>query len=297
MHVVVTGASGLLGASFSPIAAARWPLTALHGRHAVELPGVRSRALDLTHPRTVCDELDRISPTVIVHLAAMTNVDGCEAHPAEAFRVNAEVTDMLAAWCAANGCGMVFMSTDSVFDGRTGGYTEDDEPGPLNVYARSKLRAEECIRTRGPRHVIVRANMYGWNLQPRQSLAEWALARLESGQHVPGFVDVKFSPLLTNTLSEALCLMIERELQGTFHVASANALSKYEFLRELALTFGHDVARVEPSELASAHFPAARPRDTSLDNGKFVRTTGQRMPQVSVDLGRFRALRDFRPGR
>jgi dTDP-4-dehydrorhamnose reductase len=137
-------------------------------------------------------------PAWIVHCAAATNVDWCESHPVECMRVNAEAAGALARAARSIGARLVYISTDSVFDGVSGGYRETDPVSPVNHYARSKASGESAVLDEIPDALVLRTNIYGWNLQSKHSLAEWALARLEGGEVVPGFRDVSFSPLLVN---------------------------------------------------------------------------------------------------
>src|SRR5206468_3889008 len=107
---------------------------------------------------------------------------------------------------------------DSVFDGRRGKYSETDQPAPLNVYARSKWQAEQKVAERYPAAVIARVNIYGWNAQEKLSLAEWFLRRFAEAEYVPGFTDVIFCPILVNDLASVLLQMLERGLNGLYHV-------------------------------------------------------------------------------
>jgi dTDP-4-dehydrorhamnose reductase len=183
------------------------------------------------------------------------------------------------------------MSTDSVFDGQSGDYQESDAPRPLNHYAASKLAAEAVVQALLPDHLIVRANIFGWNAQPKSSLAEWVLGRLEAGEQVPGFTDAVFAPLLVNTLADIMLAMLMRPASGLYHVASRNAVSKYEFALTLATVFGLPDGLVKPT-LVGTSLKTLRPRNTTLDTRKFRRDIGIALPAVSEDVQRFRLLRD-----
>jgi dTDP-4-dehydrorhamnose reductase len=235
--------------------------------------------------------LERARPEIIAHFAAATNVDRCEENPVEAAEVNVGITERLAKWAALNGAFFLFMSTDSVFDGQRGGYSETDQPRPVNRYAATKLEAEGVVQALVPEHLVVRANMYGWNAQPKKSLAEWILGLLESGQRVPGFTEIRFAPLLVNTLADTMLAMLGRNLRGLFHLASGDSLSKYEFAVVLAETFGFPRSEVIPT-LAGDALKAKRPRNTSLDAGKLCRVLDLAPPTVLKDLQRFKTLRE-----
>ena len=121
---------------------------------------------------------------------------------------------------AAARCGtkIVYISTDSVFDGARGGYREQDEPHPLNVYAKSKLAGEKAVAALCDNPLIVRTNIFGWNVQPRLTLAEWVIQSLSEGGRIPGFTDIIFSPLLVNDLARLVGDMLNGGLKGIYHV-------------------------------------------------------------------------------
>ena len=291
--ILVTGASGLLGSNFLVVAQRRGArLAAVSHRHSVRMPGVEAVRADLTDRRAVEDLCRAFRPRWIVHCAALTDVDRCEEHPEEARRVNAEVPGHLAEAARHVGAGLLYISTDGVFDGTAGQYAEGDAPAPVNVYAETKLAGEDAVRGALERHLIVRTNIYGWNLQEKLSLAEWILGRLETAQDVPGFRDAVFTPILVNDLSEVLLDMLDRGLIGVYHVAGSQALSKYEFALALAEEFALSRDLVRPASLAGSTLRASRPPNTSLQTAKVSRALGRPMPDATAGLRRFKALRD-----
>ena len=290
-RMLVTGAGGLLGASFAIAASQLYSVAACFGRHHLIRDGVEGFSLDLRRNDETMALLARARPEIVVHLAALTNVDYCETHPGEAEEVNVGITERLAVWAAANGARFLLMSTDSVFDGRHGGYTENDEPHPLNRYAATKLAAERVVQASGLKHLIVRASIYGWNAQPKNSLAEWILSRLEAGQYVPGFTDVIFAPLLVNTLADIMLTMIRKGASGVYHVASRDAVSKFDFACAVAAAFGYADRLIVPTVVGTS-LKAPRPRNTALDAGKLQRELGVALSTVHEDILRFRQLRE-----
>lgn len=289
--MLVTGASGLLGGNFAVAASRDFQVSACYGRHALSWEGIDGFSVDLRRPEETAALLLRTRPAIIAHFAALTNVDQCEEEPEVAEEVNVGISERLARWAAANNARFLLMSTDSVFDGISGGYTESDQPNPLNRYAATKLAAEKVVRDAGGNHLIVRANIYGWNAQAKSSLAEWVLGRLEMRQQVPGFTDVAFAPLLVNTLADIMLAMLGRGARGLYHVASDRALSKYEFALAVAGVFGFPSESIVPTVLGTA-LKAPRPRNTALDASRVHRELGVVLPAVVGDVRRFRWLRD-----
>ena len=133
--------------------------------------GIDRGVCDLTDAAGTTRVVREIEPSCIIHTAAVTHVDWCESHPEETWRANVEASRTLAQIARRIGAGMVYISTDSVFDGARGYYGEADEPGPLNVYARSKLAGERAVLAEAPDALVVRTVIYGWNLKKSCSTA------------------------------------------------------------------------------------------------------------------------------
>lgn len=290
-RLFLTGASGLLGANFLHTAVADFQITAVYAHHKVEHRGCSSVQADLQDRARILSVLDAIRPEWIVHFAAATNVDYCETNPSFAHELNVETTRTLASWAATHAAKMVYMSTDSVFDGKSGGYSEDSQTNPINVYAATKLQGEDVVRCASGEHLIVRANIYGWNAQPKHSLAEWMLSRFESGGRVPGFVDTTFAPLLVNTLSSLIIQLMKHGLHGTYHAACADPITKYGFARLLARAFGYPEVQVDQSRTGLS-LKAPRPLNTWLAADKLRDGLGIALPTLAEDLLMFRSLRE-----
>lgn len=292
--ILLTGASGLLGSNLAFAAIERGlPLVACHGRHAAGFPGARNVSLDLRDEETTRRLLVSIRPTSIIHCAAAADVDWCEANPEEAYRINTDAPRRMALLASELGAHFVFISTDSVFDGRDGPYDESREPSPVNVYGRTKLAAEAFVAAGASASLVVRTNFIGWSPSGRRGLAEWILSRLELGQPVPAFFDVRFSPLLATDFADLVLDMIAARLRGLYHVTAADSCTKYEFAMSTARRFDFDPAAIQRSSIREAGLRADRPRDTSLETGKISRDLGRPMPAVESGIERLRAQRDL----
>jgi dTDP-4-dehydrorhamnose reductase len=290
--LVVTGASGLLGASVLRSAVELgWETAGLCHQHVIRDPTMRVARVDLTDDSATRRLLFDLRPDAIVHCAAATNVDWCEDNSKQAEAINVQASAVLAETAASLNARFVYVSTDSVFDGRRGNYIETDEPAPLNIYARSKLAGEWETLRRNPSSMVVRVSIYGWNAQNKDSLAEWVLRQMEEGRDVPGFTDVFFTPILVNDLIPVLFGMLQQELTGLYHVAGSERISKFEFARRVGTVFGFDPARVKPCQVKDMSLRAARPLDVSLNTAKIKVALGHSMPDVNSGLNEFRELR------
>ncbi|MGC4073527.1 MAG: SDR family oxidoreductase [Nibricoccus sp.] len=291
LRVFVTGISGLLGSNFAFAVRDKFELTGAYSQHAFLCDGCNSLQIDLRDSVQVIDALNLARPDWIVHFAAATDVNRCQDDPSYAKELNVSATETLASWASKNNARLLLMSTDSVFDGATGGYVEYDQPNPINTYAASKVDAENIVRKINGHHLIIRANIYGWNTQPKLSLAEWVLSRLESGLRVPGFVDAVFAPLLVNTLSEILTRMIVANAAGTYHLGATDHVSKFEFARLVSTAFGMSTDLIDKAHMIGA-LKAPRPLNTWLNPAKYLNEFGNDLPSISEDLKRFKNLRD-----
>jgi len=290
--LVVTGASGLLGATLLLAAqeAGRESVGLCH-HYLLRGSRVRTFSMDLTDDAATRKLLFDLRPDGIVHCAAATNVDWCEDNPRQTEALNVQASASLAEIACQLDAQFVYISTDSVFDGQRGGYCETDIPAPVNTYAKSKLAGEREVFRRHPAPTVVRVNIYGFNVQKKESLAEWILRMLEEGKYVPGFTDVFFTPILVNDLAAVVLAILENELVGLYHVTGSERISKFEFARRLATVCGFDAARISPHQIRDAVLRAPRPLDTSLNTEKIRLVTGRSMPDVDLGLRRFQELR------
>lgn len=286
-RMIITGVTGLLGSSICTHATSEYDVFGVARNTGVISPKCTLLHLDLESREETVRHLDEARPDVIVHCAAMTDVDRCEANPEAAWKLHVEASRTLAEWAEAHKSSVVHVSTDSVFDGRTGHYSELDSPAPLNEYARTKLAGEEAVRSANPAALIVRTNFYGLGGKGN-NLAQWMLSKLESGQQLRGFEDVFFNPLPVGLLTETILELLAGGAAGTFHVGARNACSKYEFARQFADMFGFDTAKVSSISVDEFLFKARRPKDTSLDVGKVSGFLGRKMPTVQEGLIEFK---------
>ncbi|HEV2062866.1 MAG TPA: dTDP-4-dehydrorhamnose reductase [Solirubrobacteraceae bacterium] len=218
MHLLVTGAKGMLGHRVAAVAHARG-----HAVTASDLP-----ELDLTDERAVRELVDRRAPDAIVNCAAYTDVDGCEADEELATRVNGDAAGNV----ARCGVPVVHVSTDYVFagEGRRDPYVESDPPAPRTAYGRSKLAGERAVREADDRHAIVRtAWLFG---EGGKNFVDTMLRLGAERDEVSVVFDQVGSPTWTGHLAPALVGLAERGGRGVYHGAGAGACSWFELAIE-----------------------------------------------------------------
>tara|TARA_A100001037_G_scaffold46549_1_gene37950 strand:- start:15395 stop:16297 length:903 start_codon:yes stop_codon:yes gene_type:complete len=278
--VLTTGASGLLGANLVRYFADNSNCVGWYGTTPIEIAGALTFSIELTDHYAVSSSIDQIAPDVIVHCAAATDVEWCEKNPEPAKAINEEATENLAKITADLDIKFVFTSTDSVFDGRDGNYSEDSVPAPLNSYARGKARTEEIVTNANPDALIIRSYFYGHSPSGRRSLMEWVLNRALNGEEVPGFTDSYFSPISVSDFAETLDATLNSGTSGLLHLGSSNRISKYEFARLVMETYNCDMSLLRPITVSESNLKADRPRDTSLNVDLQADILGEVPPSV-----------------
>ena len=266
MRVLVTGAEGFVGREACRLA----------GEHHRVMACGRPR-LDIQDPRAVDRVFEQFRPRLVLHCAAYTDVDGAEGRLASAMAVNAQGTANVARSAARVQARMLYLSTDYVFDGAAQRpYVEDDDVAPLSDYARSKLEGERLVGETCPRYAIVRT---GWLYGSGKGFVDWVVGRLAGTDTVELVEDQWGSPTWVTHLAQAMVLAGELELQGLFHVVNKGIASWYEIGRRIAQRSGgaDAVERLRPISHAALGRPAARPRFSPLDVGRFEGASGVRL--------------------
>ncbi|MHB8754664.1 MAG: SDR family oxidoreductase [Candidatus Acidiferrales bacterium] len=290
--LLITGASGLLGSTLIRQAVKSRAVIGWARSPANMTAGCAIEYFDLIHTHLTLNRLRELHPDVIVHCAAMTDVEQCEREPKSAHTINVDATQTLAQWSAQHGARFVFISTDSLFDGRREHYDEEDEPAPINEYARTKLAAEKVVRECHSDALILRTNFYGWSCGRKPSLGEWMLEKCQRQEPLVAFANVRFNPLLVNDLAKVILDMVAHQATGLFHAAARSECSKYEFALLIAGNFGFDAREVQPAQVEDFGFHALRPKNTTLAVDKIMRFLGREMPSVQEGLRSFKTLFD-----
>jgi dTDP-4-dehydrorhamnose reductase len=294
----ITGANGLIGSYLvqtAPQFAPRWRVRAL------------TRAdFDLLDFAAVEREFKKDRPQLIIHCAAITQVGEAQKNPELARRVNVEATKFLAALAAEIGAPasgpassetksdragsetgapqnipFVFFSTDLVFDGRKGNYSETDTPNPLHVYGETKLAAEEIV-LKNPRHLVVRTSLNaGTSLSGNRAFNEQLRRALQSaGQGMTLFTDEFRCPIPAVETARAVWELAQKNCAGLYHIAGAEKLSRWQIGQLLIKRWPEVTAKIEPG--SAKDFPGPpRALDTSLDISKTQKILARPLPGLT----------------
>jgi dTDP-4-dehydrorhamnose reductase len=283
--ILITGGSGLLGSKIVTVAERRYDVTTTY--HSNEISSTHSNCIkiDLTN-KDQYDVFTNSDFDVIIHCAALTDVDRCEREPDIAYQHNVSMTEHLLAIANNLDARFIHISTDAIFDGSEKFYTESHEPNPINVYGETKREAEKRVLSSDVDSIVVRTSIYGWNINDNQSIAEWVINKLRDNESVPGFADAYFTPIYTGHLADCLLELIEQDLTGTIHIAGRERCSKYEFAKEISEVFNYDSSLVTKGLISDHDFDATRGKDLSLSIKRAENQLECKLPDIQTGLER-----------
>lgn len=258
-HLVI-GASGLVGEHLFRHGGERFRVAGTyHARPVSQL-----EPLDIRRAGDVQALVSRLKPRVVYLTASFTNVDACEGDPDHSYEINVigvrNVVDAVNEVKAK----LVYFSSDYVFDGKKGPYTEEESPRPVCEYGRQKVFAEHVVATRCPDYLIIRTTVvYGWERAEKNFVCR-LLRELGSGQPIRVPDDQIGSPTYVSNLAEVVMQLAALDARGIYHVAGSKRASRYEFACEAARAFGLDASLIEPVKTQDLKQTALRPLEAGM---------------------------------
>jgi len=245
------------------------------------IQGKENYSLDITDEQSLIYLFKDLNPDIVLLSAGITNVELCEADQQKALDVNVEGTRNVVDVCHAFDSKLVFFSSDYVFGGNKGSYTEKDEVNPINFYGQTKVQGEKLVMNLS-NHLIARVStLYGFNSNEDKSFFSFAMQKLKNNESIEA-VNIVNSPTLTDDVAEAVFLMLEKDFLGLFHVAGSNGCSKYDLLVKACKVFGFDSSLVKEVSWVPG-WKAKRPLNSSLDITK-IQLHGIKMSSVEEGL-------------
>jgi dTDP-4-dehydrorhamnose reductase len=271
---LVTGAHGFLGANLGHFLAGRVHRIGAARTNTDSPMFDRMVAADLADPYALAREINRLRPDVVVHTAALADHARCEAEPDLATLINADVPRVLSLASEEVGARFIHISTDAVFDGAAGPYSETDAPHPFSVYGQTKLEGEQGVLEQ-PNALVVRTNFFGWSPSGRRSILEFFVTSLSNGEQVKGFTDFTVTSIYAQHLCDALWRLAHTDATGILHVAASDELSKYDFGVSVAQEFSLDASLITPTE---SDIVPSRRRNIALDVSRASAILGAPLP-------------------
>lgn len=266
-RLLVCGSNGLLGQRLAWLLDSDDEYEVLHSSHhrsfAQEDILIDYTQLDISNRSDVKSLVSSFRPDVILNAAAMTNVDACERERELAWKMNVTAVENLTEVCRRIDAKLVHVSTDYVFDGRTGNYSEGDRVHPVNYYGKTKLAGENIIISSGIDFAILRTILvYGTGVNVKNNFALWVINSLHEKKQIRCAYDQISNPTHVFDLAVAMKQTVDHDAAGIFHIAGAETVSRYDFALRAAEVFGYDpagIARVTSAELQQF---AVRPLQT-----------------------------------
>ena len=277
---MITGANGLLGQTlvkmlgstgeFNVIATGRGPC------RMRSQEGYSYYPLDISQKDPLIACLEKFKPHVVINTAAMTQVDECHKDPENCALVNAEAVGWMSSWCETAKSHFIQVSTDFVFDGLQGPYSEEDVPDPVSVYGQAKLQAEEFVkRSRGPWSIIRTVLVFGLvEDMSRSNLLLWVKNSLEKGERIKVVSDQVRTPTLVDDLATGCALVAQKGKRGIYHISGKDTLSIIDIAKKVARFYQLDESLISPVSSVDLNQAAKRPPVTGFVLDKAQRELG-----------------------
>lgn len=251
--VFITGANGLLGQKLVEIFSFDNRILAsdLQPEFFPSQPEVSEEyfeyeKIDILDKEKLETFISSFKPEVIINSGAYTDVDGCEVEKDKAWKVNVEGVKNLAFLCKEFKIKLVHLSTDYIFDGKNGPYSEEEPPNPLGYYGLTKLESEKVIKENLDNYVIVRTNVLYGNGIKVNNFVLWVINRLKKGQDIDAVIDEFNNPTLADNLAQAISELVEKDFVGIINIAGLEYLSRFDFAKKIAFKFNLDQKRISP---------------------------------------------------
>ncbi len=278
--ILITGANGLLGQKLVELLVQESTVdliaTAKGENRLPNSAGYRYVSLDITNSADIDTVFDTYKPHVVIHTAAMTNVDTCETDQIGCELLNVTAVAYLIEACQKHDTFLCHLSTDFIFDGADGPYTEEAIPNPISVYGESKLRAEKLIEASSIRWAIARTVLVFGIVSDmsRTNIILWVKKSLEEGKQINVVTDQFRTPTLAEDLAIGCWLIAQKEAQGIFNISGSDFLTPYEMAIKTANFYGLPVDLIQQADSSTFSQPAKRPPRTGFILDKARRELG-----------------------
>jgi dTDP-4-dehydrorhamnose reductase len=283
MKILITGGSGLLGSKIAKYAKEKFEVIATYLTHPISAQGFKAERLDIRSSRQTTNLIEKYNPDVVVHSAALVNVDYSEKHHEEARLLNVGGTKNVANACKKIDCKMVYISTAGIFDGKRAPYSETARPNPLNYYAKTKLEGEWITSSSLTDYMIIRTTVpYGWHSW-KLNYVTWIIDSLKKGIPIRIVTDQRNTPTYADDFAKALLRLFELDKKGIFNVVGSTSISRFDFAMKVTKTFDLDKSLITPVSTEELAQVAPRPSDDSLKIDKILKL-GIRMSTIDEGL-------------
>jgi len=270
MKILVTGGEGLLGTRLCKFLSKEHEVISADINILNEEKDYKVIKLDITNKDEVEQKLEKFKPDLVVHAAALTNVDFCEQNHEKADLINVKGTENIANGCKKINSKILFISSDFVFDGKNGPYDEEAEPNPINYYGKTKKKAEEIVKESGLKYLIVRTTVLYGEHKNKMSYVSWVIKNLKEEKEIRIVTDQYTTPTWVKDLAQALVFLINKDYfkNEIVHVVGKDIMSRYDFTVKIAEKFELDKKLIIPITSDELENAAARPKNAGMKTDK-----------------------------
>lgn len=294
--IFLTGGTSLFGSAFLNFIPKNSKVIVVEHKlkNQFKHPRIQTVKLNILNKKTLSQLISRDKPDVIVHAAAISNVDYCQSHKKEAWQVNVLGTNNVLEASIDKNIHFIYLSSNAVFDGKKDIYEEKDLPNPVNFYGKTKYQSESLVQKYSNYWTIVRPiTMYGWEPEgSRKNPVTWVLKNLSAKKSLKIVDDVYLNPLFNLDLGQVAWKIIANESLGIYHVAGAEILNRYQWALKTAVTFSLDPNLISP--VPSSFFTgkiATRPQKTIYSIEKIKKEFKFRPSSVTDGLERMKLIK------
>lgn len=280
--ILITGSNGLLGQKLVHLLHDQKDVEVIatsRGENRIELiKGFVYEPLDITDAKAVATVMEKHAPDVVIHTAAMTNVDQCEEDREGCVQLNVEATRNIVNACEVQDSFLVHLSTDFIFDGEDGPYNEEAKPNPVSFYGETKLESEELVQQSKLRWAIVRTVLvFGISEKmSRSNIILWVKKSVEEGKTINVVNDQWRTPTLAEDLAKGCFLIATKKAEGIFNISGNELLTPYDMAMQTAEYFNLDKSYINETDGSKFQQKAKRPPKTGFDITKAQREVGYR---------------------
>ena len=280
MRIGITGASGMLGDALLSQLSKSYEVFATSRNIGSQGKNINWDCYDLTNLDSLKAWLNKNKLDVVIHCAAIVDVDFCEENFDLSKALHVDTTQVISKHMQSSSGKLIYISTDSVFDGKKlGTYNESEITNPLNIYAKTKLQGEK-IALSIDNSLVLRTNIIGWTKKHKTSFFEWLLENLIKKNNINLFYDVYFSPITVNHLSLIIEYIIQNPIYGLYNCASSESISKYDFGLKVCEIFNLSPSNICKDSVDTMNFKARRPKNMGLDVSKITNDLMYNLPNV-----------------
>lgn len=270
-RILIIGSNGMLGQRLTEFFSTQQDVELMcsSNEESSFIADTQYTQVDITKKNSVKELILGFFPDFVINTAAYTNVDKSETERELAWKVNVVGVENIALYSWTVDAHLIHISTDYIFDGKNGPYSENDKPNPVGYYGRSKLASENSIRSSGVRFTILRTNvLYGPAKNSRPDFVKWVISSLRNKKEIRIVTDQINNPTYIDDLVSGIQTICETKKEGVYNLGGQELLSRFDFTLRISKFFGLDSKLIKPILTKELNQPAARPLNSGLINLK-----------------------------